>query len=451
MHYKTVYETAKAGPFEILGRTQRAISLILLAWLFCPIFVKADVITDLNDKARLRFNASPSGSIPLAYVHAAIYDAVNAIDGRFSVYAVKPSSVPPGSSKEAAAIAAAYTVMIARLPVQAGSLTTDYNSFLADIPDSPSKTNGIAIGVEVGNGILAFRANDGIDVVPPPYVFGSGPGAYQQILIFQPRVDPIFQVLATVRPFTLLSPSQFRADGPPSLTSQQWADDYNEVKSLGDKNSSTRTPAQTQLGIAYTENPIDYYTKIFRNVSAAYGLSLEENARFFAMLHLAYADALISVFDSKFHFNFWRPYTAIHAGDTDDNPFTDPDLNWAPLVVTPPHPEYPAAHGVASGSVAEILRSFFGTKKITISFTPVAPGYTAGLTTLESTDDMIKQVVKGRIYGGMHYRTSGVHGTLMGRKVAKWLTKHYFQPLDRKGGKGHDEENGKENWQKDGS
>jgi hypothetical protein len=442
MHRKTINETGKAGLLESLGRTARAISLLCLAGLLCPIFVKADVITDLNDKARLRFFANPTGVAALAYVHAAIYDAVNAIDGRYTVYAVRPSSVPPGSSKEAAAIAAAYTVMIARLPAEAASLATDYNAFLAAIPDSPGKTSGIAIGVEVGNGILAFRANDGIDAVPPPYVFGVGPGTYQRIPIFEPRVDPIFQVFATMRPFTLLSPSQFRAPGPPSLTSRKWADDYNEVKSLGDKNSSTRTAAQTQLGIAYTENPINYYTRIFRNVSAAYGLTLEENARFFAMLHLAVADAFIAVMESKLHFNFWRPFTAIHGADSDGNPFTDPDLNWVPLALTPPHPEYPAAHGTSSGSIAEILRSFFGTKKLTISFTPVAPGYTAGEITHHSTDDMIHQVIEGRIYGGMHYRTSVVHGTVMGRKVAKWVAKHYFQPVDRKHGKGHDQDEG---------
>src|SRR5207249_1603329 len=148
------------------------------------------------------------------------YDAVNGIDGRYTVYAVKPSSVPAGSSKETAAIAAAYTVLIARLPVQAASLTTDYNALLAGIQDSPGKASGIAIGVEVGKGIVALRAGDGLDAIPPPYVFGSGPGAYQKIPIFQPRVDPVGLNVATMRPFTLRSPSQFRAKGPSSLTSR---------------------------------------------------------------------------------------------------------------------------------------------------------------------------------------------------------------------------------------
>ncbi len=414
------------------------IGLIFLGCLSLPGSAGGDVITELNDRARIAFLPQNQGVavMQMAYVHAAIYDAVNAIDGRYTVYAVKPANVPSGSSKEAAAIAAAYTVLIGRLPLQAASLTGDYNAMLAAIPDSPGKANGIAIGVEVGNGILALRAGDGLDAPAPPYVFGTGPGTYQKIPIFQPRPDPINQTLATMRPFTILSPSQFRAKGPPSLTSEEWAEDYNEVKSLGAKDSTTRTPEQTQLGISYTENVVTYYTRIFRIVSAARNLSLEDNARFFAMLHLAYADALIAVFESKYHFNFWRPYTAIHAADTDGNPMTEPDPNWAPLVVTPAHPEYPAAHGVASGSIAEILRSFFRTKKITISFTPAAPGYTGGPITLDSTDDMVKQVIDGRIFGGMHYRISGRHGTIMGRKVSKWLVKHYFRPLEDSEGEG---------------
>jgi hypothetical protein len=417
------------------GKPSGLVGLFLLSVLILPALVRADVIIDLNDKARVAFNSSGQnvvlGMMQMAYVHAAIYDAVNAIDGRFSVYAVAPSSVPPGSSTEAAAIAAAYTVLIARLPLQAASLGVDYSAMLGGIPDGPAKSNGVAIGVEVGNGILSHRAGDGLDAATPAYAFGNGPGVYQRIPIFEPRTDPILKVLVGVRPFAILGASQFRADGPPALTSEEWANDYNEVKELGAKNSSTRTDAQTQLAISYTENPLNYYTRIFRNVAAAQGLSLEDNARLFAMLHLAQADSFIAIFDSKYHFNFWRPYTAIHGGDTDGNLATDLDSTWAPLAVTPPHPEYPAAHGVQSGTVAEVLRTFFGTKRITIAFTPVLPGYTAGEITHSSTDEMIKEVIEGRILGGMHYRTSGRHGTIIGRKVAHWIAEHYFQPVGR--------------------
>ena len=174
-----------------------ATGLLLLSTMILPATARADVITDLNDRARTAFNASGQNFVlsmmQLAYVHAAIYDAVNGIDGRFTVYAVTPSSVPPGASKEAAAIAAAYTVLIARLPLQAASLTIDYDAMLAGIPDGPDKSHGMAIGVEVGNGILSNRAGDGLDAAPPPYVFGSGAGAYQRIPIFEPRTNPILQ------------------------------------------------------------------------------------------------------------------------------------------------------------------------------------------------------------------------------------------------------------------
>lgn len=416
------------------GRAPRLVGLLLLSLLTLPAPLRADLITDLNDRARIAFNSSGQnfvfGMMQLAYVHAAIYDAVNAIDGRFTAYAVTPSNVPPGSSKEAAAIAAAYTVLIARLPLQAASLTADYDTLLAGVPDGPDKSNGVAIGVEVGNGILSNRAADGLDAAAPPYVFGSGPGAYQRIPIFEPRTDPVLLAIVGVRPFTMQSASQFRAGGPPSLDGKEWADDYNEVRIAGAKTSSTRTAAQTQLAISYTENAMNYYTRIFRNVSAAHGLGLEDNARLFAMLSLAQADSFIAVFESKYHYNFWRPYTAIHAGDTDGNLSTDPDPTWVPLATTPPHPEYPAAHGVSTGAAAEILRTFFGTKKITIAFTPVAPGYTAGEIVNYSTDDMIRQVIDGRVYGGMHYRTSGRHGAIMGRKVAHWIATRYFQPVE---------------------
>jgi hypothetical protein len=192
-------------------------------------------------------------------------------------------------------------------------------------------------------------------------------------------------------------------------------------------NSTTRTPAQTQIGIGYTENPIDFYTRIFRNVSAAYNLSLEENARYFALLHLAYADALISIMDSKYHFNFWRPYTAIHAGDTDGNPITDPDLNWVPLRVTPPHPEYPCAHCIKAGAAAAVIEVVLGSKMIPeVSMTSsTAQGVTHRWTSLDAFCD---EVANARIWAGFHYRFSTVVGTEMGRRVGEHVVQNVMQP-----------------------
>ncbi len=280
------------------GRVPRWIGPILFLGFCCPAALRAELILDLNDRARIALTPHQQGVaiFEMAYVHAAIYDAVNAIDGRYTFFAVTPSSVPEGSSKEAAAIAAAYVVLIARVPANAAALAAERDGLLSAIPDGPGKTNGIAIGVEVGQGILDFRKDDGLDAAPPPYAFGSGPAEYQQIPIFQPRVDPINQNFATMRPFALLSPSQFRAPGPSDLKSKRWADDYNEVRARGAKSSTVRTPEETNLGISYTENGMVYYTRIYHNVSVAYDLGLEDNARFFAMLYLSQADSFIAVF-----------------------------------------------------------------------------------------------------------------------------------------------------------
>jgi hypothetical protein len=171
-----------------------------------------------------------------------------------------------------------------------------------------------------------------------------------------------------------------------------------------------------------------FYARILRDFALTQGLSLADNARLLARLHLGIADALVAVFDSKYYYNFWRPVTAIHAGDTDDNSLTEVDPSWTPLAVTPPHPEYPAAHGVNSGAVAETLRSFFHTKKITIQFTSTVPN-SGPPRILKRTDEITDQVIQARIYGGMHYRTSAEDGVKMGKQVARWIARNYFRPL----------------------
>ncbi len=358
-------------------------------------------------------------------MHSAIYDAVNAIDGRYSVYAIKPTLVNPGASQEAAAAAAAYHVLKGKFPSQQALLDGAYAVSLAAIPQGQAKSDGIAIGTEVAQGILALRDNDGLGNVIP-YSFGTGPGVYQAT---PPGFGlPLFQDLAHLRPFTLLSSSQFRADGPPALRSKRWARDFNETKSLGSLNSATRTLDQTQLGLFYTENPMTFYARILRDFALTQRLSLADNARLFARLHLGIADALVAVLDSKYYYNFWRPVTVIQVGETDGNSLTEADPSWTPLAVTPPHPEYPAGHGVSSGAVAETLRSFFHTKRITIQFTSTVPN-SGPARILGGTDEITHQVIQARIYGGMHYRTSNEDGVKMGKQVARWIARNYFRLL----------------------
>src|SRR5215203_5316919 len=254
----------------------------------------------------------------MAYVHAAIYDAVNAIDHRYTSYAVNPAVAPlPSTSKEAAAATAAYKVLLALFPAQESFLTTKYTQYLAAIPDEQPKTDGIALGDEIAVKFLRPRVGDGRDAVAP-FTPWTGVGSWQPTPpVFAPV--PLTPWMATMRPFMIDSPSQFRAEGPPALESEQWAIDYNETKNYGALNNSLRTPEQTEIGLFYTEHTGAQYNRIFRQFAQAQNLNVADNARLFAMIYLAGADSLIAGWDSKFYFHFWRPVTAIRNGETDGN------------------------------------------------------------------------------------------------------------------------------------
>jgi hypothetical protein len=390
---------------------------------------QADKVTDWNAVAsQVLLNTgrgNANGVIDMAYVHIAIYDAVNAIDGEpYSVFAVRPTSVPPGASAEAATVEAAYRVLIDRFPTQSIYLTNQYTASLATIPDGQSKTDGIAVGYEVAALFLASRTGDGwnANVTIPLH---SGPGWWVPTAITPPAV----QWGAVMRPFAIESPDQFRADPPPALTSDEYAADYNETKRLGSATSTDRTPEQTLLARFFTEPAVPQFTAAVRQLSMDRGLTLSENARLFAMVHVSSADACIGGLESKYHYQFWRPITAIRNGDTDDNPNTEVDPNWSPLAATPNHPEYPSAHAFVTGSVTEALRQFFGTKKLAVTLGSSVTGTTMSFA---SIDEWTKTVDDARIYAGFHYRTSCVRGGILGSKTAKYVTKNYFQPTEKK-------------------
>jgi len=234
-------------------------------------------------------------------------------------------------------------------------------------------------------------------------------------------------------PWTLNSPSQFRAEPPPDLTSETWARDYNEVKSLGPATGSTRTPEQTDIGRFWSDQATLQWNRAWHSISMTQGLSLEDNARFFALLTTASADAIIACFDSKYFYNFWRPVTAIRAGDTDGNPDTAPDPSWIGLVVTPNHPEYPAAHGCYSGAITETLNFFFGTDTFDFTVDSNVPGLTNPVRYYTSFSQALEEVLNARIYGGMHYRNSTRKGAIIGKQVSHFATRHFFRPLKRHG------------------
>ena len=390
---------------------------------------KADVVTEWNEIAEtvIVSNAKrPAGAalVDMACVHAAIYDAVNAIDGRYSVYSVQIPNAPTEASKEAAAMTAAYHVLKKLFPAQQEYLETKYQESLSKVSEGKSKTDGISIGETVANRFTKSRAHDNRDA-NVPYIPKIKQGSGWQPT-FPTYAAPLTPWLARMRPFMIESPWQFRPLGPPSLSSQKWAKDFNETKAFGDLNSKVRTPEQTEIGLFYTEHAGSQLSRIFRDFAATQKISLVDNARLFAMLYLSVADSLIAAWDSKYHFNYWRPVTAIRNADSDGNRLTETNSEWVPLAPTPDHPEYPAAHGSITAAYVEVLRHFFKTKNINIALTSSVTGTSRKF---RNTDDLIREIINARVYGGMHYRKSGEDGVLIGKKVAHWMAEHYFQPV----------------------
>jgi hypothetical protein len=392
-------------------------------------------------------SAQAGSFVYMAYVHLAIYDAVNAIDQRHQPYGPELSA-PPHASKEAATIAAAYYTLTHYFPDQAATLLTNYNAALAAIPDGSPKTEGIAIGQAAANLIIALRAGDGRGAtfsytwpaVPTPGVWIPTPPAF---------AAPATPWLSAMTPFTMHSASQFRPEPPPALTSSQWADDYNLTKTLGAVNSTVRTPEQTEIGLFWTDHSGLQYGRALRALAISRDLDISNAARLFATVYVSAADAAIGCWDGKYHYSFWRPVTAIRNGDIDGNSDTVPDSGWTPLGTTPNHPEYPAAHGCVTSSIANALKDFFKTSKVTLVVTSSVTNTTH---TFLDTKDWVTEVEYARIYAGFHYQHSVVEGALLGRKVAEEVSKNFFQracrsernELDR-GNDPHDEsfENGR--------
>ena len=285
----------------------------------------------------------------MTLVHVAIYDAVTSINGRYEQFTVTPAHRRP-ASRDAAAIAAAHGILVRLLPSQQMALDAARENSLAAIRDGAKKNNGIAIGEEVASRLLEIH--DGV-IPTVSYTPAVGPGAWQPTPpAFANALLPGF---AQVTPFALISASQFRPGPPPALSSGVWTRDYNEVKTFGVATGSLRTPEQTEIGRFFTEHAVAQYSRAFRRYATENGMDVRKAARFFAMANTAILDSQIACWDAKYHYGFWRPVTAIRAGDTDGNPATAPDAGWIGLAVTPAHPEYPAAHGCWTGATARIL------------------------------------------------------------------------------------------------
>jgi PAP2 superfamily len=397
-----------------------AASIMILTGLSGP--VSADAITDWNEKAVALTTKHrllpPQAERVIASVHVAMFDAVNSIEPRYRPYLVT-TTPRKGVSKEAAAAVAAGTVLAGLLPEETEALNTAMTSYLATIPEGAGKSEGITIGRDVAARIVAERKSDGSDA-PDAYRPKTRPGVYVPTPITASSMWP------KVKPFAMTSPSQFRPLPPIALKSEEWAADYNEIKSLGGKFASKRTPRQTEDGHFWLiTGPVSYYP-ILRQLVAAKNMDLVDNARFMALASAAVADAFIAVFDAKYHYDFWRPITAIRNGDIDENPATELDLTWQPIDNTPMHPEYPCAHCISSAAVATVIESVLETADIPeVSMTsPTAPGVIHRWTNVWA---YAEEVALARIYAGFHYRFSTRVGQNMGRDIGRYVVQGFMQ------------------------
>jgi hypothetical protein len=373
---------------------------------------------------------SPAGATPeervggpdLTTVHLAMYDAVMAIAGTHRPYAITPKTSGAGGgahAMEAASIEAAYRTLKGLFPSRGDKYEAAYSSAMAAIADGDDKARGMAIGAEVAAGMLALRANDGRLTLLPPYVPGTLPGQFR-------NPNPVNRIAPFIRPFATPSHAQFRAPAPYALTSDAYAADLAEVKAFGGAASARRSEEQTEIARFHTEPPEAFWARNLRQFATA-SPNLPDNARLLAMLSVAFRDAGGGCFESKYHYNFWRPLSAIPLADTDGNPATEADPLWTPVVPTPNHPEYPAAHGCASGSTMEVLRTFYGTKNVSFDFSSAVTGTTHHY---ERTDDLVQEVRNARVWGGMHFRSSVEAGAELGKDVAKWVANNNFRPVE---------------------
>lgn len=401
---------------------QVRVCLLAIA-ILSPAASPADVVTEWNQKAGasvLEARIYPfAGTRVMAIVHAAMFDAVNSIEGRYTPYKFKVSA-PPGASSEAAAVAAAHATLVKLFPDQKAALDAAYAASLAQIPEGPGKAGGIAVGEEVAAKVLEWRATDGADA-PNTYRPVSTPGAYVSTTL------PIGTQWASMTPWLMERASQFHPAPPPVLSSPEWAADYNEIKEIGGKKSTRRTAEQTEAARFWTITGPQSFDPVVRQLASAPGRSLSQNARLFALVEMAVADSYIAVFEAKYAFNFWRPITAIRNGDLDGNEATVRDASWEPLVDTPLHPEYPCAHCINSGAARAVLESEFGAGPNPLTMTsPAAPGAVHKWATIA---EYAEEVSLARIYGGLHYRNSTVVGKAMGKKIGELAVQSYLKPI----------------------
>ena len=363
----------------------------------------------------------------LAITQLAVYDAVNAIEGGYAPY-LPQHPAPRAASPDAAAAAAAHTVLLALFPSQQQVIDAKFQDSLSQIGGGGHVRQGIRVGTDAAEAILAARANDGSAATPPPFTPQAGPGEYQ--LTPPGFQQPMFTHWAAVRPFALRTGDQFRPPAPPSVTSSRYTADFNEVKSLGQMNSATRTAEQTQIGQFWGAAPVqNVWNQIAQTAGLAHHNTLAQDARMFAVLDTSVADGVIALYDSKYAYHRWRPVTAVQAADSDGNPDTAGDPMWTPLATTALDPSYAGAHAEISASAATALRAFFGSDRQDLALTnPSLPGVTRSFTSFSQAAD---EASVSRIYAGQHFRYDEDAGQVLGGQVGAFVSGHILAPVQR--------------------
>ena len=421
---------------KIRGETKsRVLGLcMLIATLFGSAVAKADAVLDWNVIAVN--TAVTNGQNPYsqaryaAIVQLAVFESVNAITGEYHPY-LGTIVAPPGACPEAAAIQAAYRVLSTYFLASASTLDAERANSLASIPDGQAKTDGMATGEAAALAMIALRANDGSSPAQFKIPGAPVPGEWQATpscpIVNGIAVGTGFQ-WQNITPFGISSVREYLLDPPPVLTSHEYAKTYNEVMTVGSIDSTERPQDRANVALFYAaSSPTQVFNQAVQQVAQERWHSLTENARALAVMNMAVNDSLVASFFNKYHYNFWRPETAIHAGDTDRNRKTDPDPSFAPFVTTPCFPSYPSNHGSAANGGAEVLRRIYGEGGhfMTLS-NPAVPNIVLQYNTFDQITDDISDA---RVYGGIHFRTDQVAGERLGKAIGKAVYKNNLRRM----------------------
>ena len=386
-------------------------AVLLAAALLIPVrSARADAVVDWNLRANELVVEAKLGTPPamraMAIVQTAVLEAVQA--------------AAPGAALDAAVASANRATLARLLPAQQASIERAYQAALAAIPAGPAKTAGIEAGEHAAAKVLAARLDDGAGA-SEPYRPHTSAGAYV------PTAATAVPQWGKRKPWLMASPSQFRPAPPPALTSIAWARDYEEVKRLGAKASTARSPEQTEIAQFWEYSNPPIYHGVLRSVASMPGRDPAQNARLFAAATQALDDALIAVFDAKYHYNFWRPVTAVRNGDIDNNPATERDAAWTPFHDAPMHPEYPSGHAILAGALGAVLDAeLSGSKGYVLSTS--SPSAKNAIRRWTRVSDFVQEVSDARIYEGIHFRSAVEIGTAMGRQIGELAAQKYVAP-----------------------